>query len=97
VKHVVSQPARAELDAIWKYVAVASHSSAVADRLIEDITRHFYLIARQPGMGRQRNELRPGYRSFAVGQYLILYRAVEKRVEIMHVLHGKRDLDALFE
>jgi len=48
-------------------------------------------------MGRQRNELRPGYRSFAVGQYLILYRAVEKRVEIMHVLHGKRDLDALFE
>jgi toxin ParE1/3/4 len=97
VRHVVSQPARAELDAIWKYVAVASRSSDTADRLIESITRHFYLIAKQPGMGRPRDELRPGYRSFPVGQYLIFYRVLEKQVEIMHVLHGKRDLDAMFE
>jgi len=28
---------------------------------------------------------------------VILYRVLEKGVEIMHVLHGKRDLNALFE
>ncbi|MBV8630712.1 MAG: type II toxin-antitoxin system RelE/ParE family toxin [Silvibacterium sp.] len=52
---------------------------------------------RNPRAGRQRDELRSGYRSFTVGQYLILYRVQEGAVEIMHVVHGKRDLGAMFE
>jgi toxin ParE1/3/4 len=48
-------------------------------------------------LGRQRDELRPGYRSFPVGQYLILYRVTDESVEIMHILHGKRDLGAVLE
>lgn len=48
-------------------------------------------------MGRSRDELRAGYRSFPVGQYLILYRVGEKAVEIMHVLHGRRDLRSIIE
>lgn len=30
-------------------------------------------------------------------KYLILYRILDEYVEIMHVLHGKRDLDGLFQ
>jgi toxin ParE1/3/4 len=97
MRHFLSPEASAELDRIWEYTAIKSSSLEIADRLVDTITEHFYLIAKNPRIGRQRDELRPGYRSFPVGQYLILYRVQGEGVEIMHVLHGKRDLDALFE
>lgn len=97
MRHFLSPEVRRELDDIWEYTALKSGSIEIADRLVDTITEHFFLLAKRPGIGRQRDELRPGYRSFPVGQYVILYRVNEQSVEIMHVLHGKRDLDALFE
>jgi len=97
MRPVLSPEVRIELDEIWEYTAIRSSSLEIADRLVDMITQHFSLIARHPGIGRQRDDLRPGYRSFVVGQYVILYRARESRVEIMHVIHGRRDLEALFE
>jgi toxin ParE1/3/4 len=44
-----------------------------------------------PHAGRTRNEIRPGYRSFPVGEYLIFYRVMEPGVRIMHVVHGRMD------
>ncbi len=46
--------------------------------------------------GRRRDDLRKGYRGFPVGQYVILYRAKKTGVTIMHVVHGRRNLQALF-
>lgn len=49
-----------------------------------------------PYAGRQRDELRSGYRSFPIGEYLVLYRITSPGVHIMHVVHGRRDIIALF-
>ena len=47
-------------------------------------------------MGRARPELAADLRSFPVGNYIIFYRPIEDGVEIVRVLSGARDIDALF-
>lgn len=53
-------------------------------------------IADMPGIGRQREELSPGLRSVPEGDYVIFYRQIEDGVEIIRVLHGKRDIPTIF-
>jgi toxin ParE1/3/4 len=47
-------------------------------------------------MGRNRDELHPGLQSFPVGKYLIFYMPIHGGIEIVRVLHGMMDIDALF-
>ena len=96
MNHRLSSKAAEELDDIWHNLATESNSFDVADRFIDSLTDHFFMLAKHPLIGRTREELRPGYRGFPVGQYLILYRVLDTGVEIMHVLHGRRDLDGFF-
>lgn len=94
--HHLAPEAEAELDEIWYYVAKESGSIEIADRLVDSITEGFYLLARHPHTGRQRDaDLRPGLRSFAVGQYVIIYRADQRGVLILHVFRGSRDIESL--
>jgi toxin ParE1/3/4 len=94
--HRVAPQAEADLDNIWYYVAKESGSIEIADRLIDSITERFYLLASHPHIGRHRDEdLRPGLRSFHVGEYVIIYRVEEADVLILHVFRGSRDIEAL--
>jgi toxin ParE1/3/4 len=95
--HRLAPAAENELDEIWHYAARVSSSTDTADRLIESITERFFLLATYPHIGRRRDEdLRPGLRSFPVGEYIILYRFEGEDVLILHVMHGSRDIQALF-
>jgi toxin ParE1/3/4 len=94
--HRIAPQAETELDNIWYYVARESGSLEIADRLIDSITERFYLLACHPHIGRHRDEdLRPGLRSFPVGEYVIIYRVEDKDVLILHVIRGSRDIEAL--
>lgn len=85
-----------DLDRIWLHVAQESGSFEIADRLTDSITERFYLLSENPYMGRPRNDLRPGLRSFPVGQYVIVYRVENDDVLILHVFHGRQDIQAFF-
>ena len=79
--HRVAPEAEAELDNIWYYVAKESGSIEIADRLIDSITERIYLLAGHPHIGRHRDEdLRPGLRSFTVGEYIIIYGVLLRRM-----------------
>ncbi len=54
-------------------------------------------LSESPGIGRKREELAQGLRSSVVGNYLIFYRAIEDGIEIVRVISGHRDIEALFE
>ena len=89
--------AEVELDDIWLYVARESGDIEIATRVVERITEHFWLLARYPHLGRGRDDLRPGLRSFSLDDYLIIHRLVEDDVVlILHIVHGGSDIDALF-
>lgn len=89
--------ADSDLDEIWYYIAAKSRSIEIADRLIDSITDRFFLLASHPNLGRARDEdLRPGLRSFPVGEYVIIYRIQDEDVLILRVLRGSRNIEALF-
>ncbi|HEV1287607.1 MAG TPA: type II toxin-antitoxin system RelE/ParE family toxin [Bryobacteraceae bacterium] len=81
----VSHHAKRDLDSIWRYVANDANSIEVADRIVESVTVHFAMLARQPHAGN------PGVRSFPSGNYLIYYRESRTHLVISRILHGKRD------
>jgi len=95
--HRRTPQADADLDETWYYVASNSDSLDIADRFIDSVTDRFFLLARHPNIGRARDEdLRPGLRSFPVGDYLIIYRIDGEDVVILRVLRGSRNIAALF-
>ena len=91
----LTRRARRDILAIWVYIA--ENNESAADRFVDVLIHHFALLGKNPYAGRSREDLRTGYRSFPVGQYLILYSVAEPGVRIMQVLHGRRDIAALFE
>ena len=91
----VSRAAKNDLDEIWFYIA--GHNIDAADRFVDLLADKFPLLASSPAMGRAREELEPGLRSFPVKRYLILYRPRKGGIEIVRVIHGARDLSALFD
>lgn len=86
----LTRRARQDLLAIWEYIA--QDSEPAADRFIERFTSLFERLGEHPYLGRVRNDLRSGYRSFPLGQYLVLYRVRKPSVVILHIVHGRRDL-----
>src|SRR5216684_2773151 len=94
--HVNAPQADSDLDDIWYYVA-SKRGSVDVDRFIESITSRFSILASHPNIGRARDQdLRPGLRSFPVGEYLIVYRIQDEDVMILRVVRGSRNVVALF-
>jgi len=95
--HRLAPEAERDLDDIAYYVARETRRFDIAERLIESITRRFYLLASHPRIGRARDDLLAGARSFPVGNYVIVYDVDDEDVRILRVVHGRRDLAALFD
>ena len=93
---IVKRPkALSDLAQIWDYIA--DDSEERADAFIATIDAKFQTLSQHPAMGRRREELAPGLRSFPVGRYLIFYVALTNGVDIVRVLHGSRDIATLFQ
>ena len=69
----------------------------VATRLIDSITDRFFFLATFPFAGRAREDFGAGPRSFAAGEYIIVYCVEGADVFILRVVHGRRDLEDLFD
>jgi toxin ParE1/3/4 len=95
--HHLAQRVEADLDDIWYYVAKESGSIEIANRLIDTITDRFLTLPSFPYLGRSRDEdFGSGYRSLAVGEFVIVYCVDHEDVLILRVVHGRRDLERLF-
>ena len=93
----VAPQAVSDLDDIWYFVATESGSVDIADRFVDNITARFVSLANHPYIGRQRDhDLRPGIRTFPVGDYIIAYRLEGDDVLVLRVLRGSRDIEGLF-
>ena len=88
-----SRAARADVTGILAYIAKDSPHAAAG--MLDRFEQQARKLAAAPGIGRSRAELRPGLRSVGVGSYVIFYRAVADGIEIVRVLHGRRDIEAI--
>jgi len=90
-----SPAARNDLREIWRYfLGVASRD--VADGLLRDIRFAAEKVRQRPLAWRARDDVMPGLRSILVHPYVIFYRVKEGTVEIVRVLHQRRNLPAIF-
>jgi len=87
--------AEADIIEIWDYIA--DDSIDAADRWVDRLDEQLGLLAEQPMMGRSRDELSPGVRSFPLGRYVIFYAPLDDGIDVIRVLHGARDVDAVFK
>ncbi|MEA5535061.1 type II toxin-antitoxin system RelE/ParE family toxin [Crocosphaera sp. XPORK-15E] len=94
-KVIFTSSARLDLKQINYYLA--SKNPQAARRTKEKIRQVCDRLTQFPNMGRRRDELFSGLRSFPVEDYLIFYFAVENGIEIARVVSGYRDLEAIFE
>jgi toxin ParE1/3/4 len=83
-------------DLIDILVQIGRHNPAAASRFAAEVDQKSNLLAQFPGMWTACEELAPGLRWCPVGKYLLFYRSVDNGIEIIRVLHGARDISALF-
>ena len=54
------------------------------------------MLSQFPNMGKQRDRLLTGLRSFPIPPYIIFYRTITEGIEVVRVLHQARDVDNQF-
>jgi toxin ParE1/3/4 len=92
---VWSPEAEHDLLDIWSYLAEQA-SNEVADRQLREIDVACRMLVRHPLKGRARDELVTGIRSLLIHTYIVFYRVTDTAVQIVRVLHGRRDLVTIF-
>lgn len=91
---VISPLARDDLTEIGDYIAKDSPANALA--WVGTLEQGIESLEHMPGRFPLRDDLRPGYRVFSIGRYLIFYRIIGTNVEIARVIHGARDIENAF-
>jgi toxin ParE1/3/4 len=91
---VLTPSASGDLAEIWEFIA--ADNPVQADAFIELIDAKFQNPSRHPDAGRRRDELLDGLRSLPVGRSLIFYLQDDVCRRIVRVLHGARDVEAVF-
>lgn len=93
----LSPEAAHDLDALWDFIAADSGNTDSADREIGSILRRMLVLAHHTYIGRARDaDLGPGRRSLMAGRYAIIYRVAGPDALILRIVHGQRDLQAMF-
>jgi toxin ParE1/3/4 len=91
---ILKPSAKRDIYKIW--YEMSQQGMAAADRFVDRIDRRVLSLAEFPDRGAPRYELSKGLRMLVEGKYLVFYRLIGSRVEILRVVHGARDLSRLF-
>lgn len=87
--------ASAENDLLEAWLYIAEDNLDAADRLIDRIDSEARHLLKQPKMGRARDELAPGLRSWPTSTpYILFYFADAHGITVARVLHHARDVQA---
>lgn len=87
--------ARNDIEETWQYLG--EFGEDVAKKLIRQIIEKCEYLARNPKIGRERNELILQLRQFPFKNYNIFYFPIRNGVEIYRVLHSSRNNVQIFD
>ena len=90
----ITHRASADIDEIWTYIAQDNPSAA--DRVEQQLHDTMNLLAEFPGIGHTRADVDDvRYRFWSVYDYVIVYRHDRKPIEVIRVLHGRREIRSM--
>lgn len=90
-----TERALSDLEEIWVYFSETSEETA--DKVLRQITEKFPKLLNFPEMGRERNNLLIGLRSFPISKYVIFYQETDFGIEIVRIVHSSRDVQQIFD
>jgi toxin ParE1/3/4 len=90
-RYRIARRAGIDPDDIWLTIAERD-SPVAADRVLARLYDAFVSLSLSPRIGARRFHFGPNLRMFPVYEYLIFYRPMDDGVEIVRVLHGKRNI-----
>jgi len=97
VRYVLAPEAALDLVKIWRYIKEQT-SVEMADRVESVIREKMAFLAQMPGAGHRRKNLTDhDVRFFSVYSYLIVYRAGVKPLQVVSILHGRRDVEQILK
>lgn len=82
-----------DLQEIGRYIAADNLQAAT--KLLAAFEQHFLLLAENKNFGRARPDIRPDLRYSVVKNYLIFYRPTQDGIEVVRVVHSRRNIQAL--
>jgi len=92
-RYALSPQAALDLAEIWHYLKNQS-SLTVADRVEATIRDRIAFLAKNPGAGHWRKDITDEVvRFYSVYSYLIVYRPATKPLQVIAILHGRRDVE----
>lgn len=87
----LTQSAQTDLLQAWTHIA--EDNMHAADGVLDTLEQEAALLATQPQMGRTREELMPGVRSWPTSTpYILFYQVDLDGITIIRVLHHARDI-----
>lgn len=92
-RYVLSPRALKDLRHIWD-MTVQNWGVAQAERYTNALDNRCAMLAENPMLGRARDEVRTGLRSFPEGRHLIFYRVNGDVIEIVGFPHQRQDIDS---
>lgn len=85
-----------DLDQITDHT-LATWGERQAEKYLADLDQRLRWLAQNPKVGRLRDDIGEGYRSFPHGAHVIFYVIGEEGVAIIGVPHGAMDIEAYFD
>ncbi|ESQ86792.1 hypothetical protein ABAC460_22335 [Asticcacaulis sp. AC460] len=95
MKLIIAPLARLDLLEIGDYIA--SDNIPRAETFVSELMDRCESLLNAPLSGRPRYDLLPGFRSVPYGRYVIFYTLSDAVVRIERILHGARNLAAIFD
>ena len=94
-RYVLAPEAALDLAHIWRYIKRES-SIEMADRVESAIREKIVFLSKNPGAGHWRKSLTGDpVKFFPVYSYLIVYRPDSRPLQVVAILHGRRDVERI--
>lgn len=96
-RYILAPQAAQDLVDIWKYIKEQS-SVATGERIESAIRKQVEFLSDHSGAGHFRKDLTDeNVKFFPVYSYLIVYRPETKPLQVVAILHGRRDVEKLLQ
>ena len=82
--------AQRDLSSIWDFTE-ERWDTRQAERYVTDIPAAIERAAEDPGRGRPCDEIRLGYRRYAVGSHLLFYVEMADGIDVVRIVHQRVD------
>lgn len=89
-QYLLTPAAQGDLSSIWDFTEERWDMSQ-AEKYIREIQAAVERVAEDPDRGNVREEIREGYRSYAVGSHIVFCLQRVNRIEVVRILHQRMD------